>query len=581
MARSFEETVYVLKFGSSVLQDVEDLPAVAGEIYRQRRAGRRVVAVVSALAGETDRLFADAKAASGETDCAGWPELIGLGEERTAALLRIACHRIGLNPAVCGPEQLGLRTEGDSLNSQPISLDAAFVHDQLAKSGVIIVPGFVGVGTHGGRTLLGRGGSDYSAVFIGAETGAECVRLYKDVDGVFDRDPAQGPGALRYSHVSWTDALRVARQLIQPKAVEYARARKVPIEVEAIGSCRPTRVADRTIPPVPDTEQERLRIGLAGYGVVGQALVARLSRDPRFEIGPILVRNPSKPRAVPPPERPIDDEGAFLSAKRDIVVDVLSCEETGARIALELLPRGVQVVSASKRLISGRYGDLADAAEAGSARLLYSAAVGGSATVLETVDRARSCAPVAGVTAVLNGTVNFILSRLAQGHNFAAALAEAQNAGFAEEDCEADVSGADAAAKLRLIAAHAFGISPEDLEISTQPLDEAALDRIGSDRWVQLARLSRRENGTEASVQLVPASKVAQLEAPGDEWNCALVETVDGHSFRASGRGAGGAATAEAIVADLYDLVAARAQDRAAPKLQPANAQTLQPALCA
>jgi homoserine dehydrogenase len=331
---------------------------------------------------------------------------------------------------------------------------------------------------------------------------------------------------------------------------------------------------------VPDTEQRKLKVGLAGYGVVGQALVERLARDQRFEIGPILVRDTSKPRAVQPPQPPIDDAKLFSIAGRDIVVDVLSCEETGARIALELLPQGVEIVSASKRLISGRYGALSGAAEAGGARLLYSAAVGGSANILETVDRARSCAPVANVTAVLNGTVNFILSRLAKGHSFQTALAQAQKAGFAEEDCEADVSGADAAAKLRLIAAHAFGVSPEHLDVSTEPLDEAAIRRIGSSRWVQVARLSRSENRIEASVRLLPASEVPELDVPGDEWNCARVETIDGLSFAARGRGAGGAATAEAIVADLYDLVAAKGE-RAARKPQPAGETPVQTALCA
>jgi homoserine dehydrogenase len=199
---------------------------------------------------------------------------------------------------------------------------------------------------------------------------------------------------------------------------------------------------------------------------------------------------------------------------------------------------------------------LIDAAETGDASLLYSAAVGGSATILETVDRARRQAPISSVTAVLNGTVNFILSRLAKGASFETALREAQKAGFAEEDCEADVSGADAAAKLRLIANRAFGVSPQSIEVSTEPLDEAAIARIGTSRWVQVARLLREENSIHAAVQLLPLSDVPELDAPADEWNCARIETVDGRTFATSGRGAGGAATAEAIVADLYDLVA-------------------------
>src|SRR3546814_8637503 len=86
-------SLYVLKFCSSVLRTFEDLPRVAGGLYRQRRLGRRIVAVVSALSGETDRLFAEAAAVAGTVSCRCVPDLVSLGEERNAALLRLACAR--------------------------------------------------------------------------------------------------------------------------------------------------------------------------------------------------------------------------------------------------------------------------------------------------------------------------------------------------------------------------------------------------------------------------------------------------------------------------------------------------------
>ena len=119
------EPLYVLKFGGSVLRAIEDLPAVAGELYRQRRAGRRIVAVVSALAGETDRLFAEAALVAGAVSCRGVPDLVSLGEERTAALLRLACDRIGLRAEICRAEELGLRTEGEPLESHPAAASFA------------------------------------------------------------------------------------------------------------------------------------------------------------------------------------------------------------------------------------------------------------------------------------------------------------------------------------------------------------------------------------------------------------------------------------------------------------------------
>jgi homoserine dehydrogenase len=123
-AEAAASPIAVLKFGSSVLHGIDDLPRVAGEIYRHRRAGWRVVAVVSALAGETDALFAQAATVASGVDCAGIADLVSLGEERTAALLRIACDRIGLPGEICRPEALGLATSGEALNAHPERLAA-------------------------------------------------------------------------------------------------------------------------------------------------------------------------------------------------------------------------------------------------------------------------------------------------------------------------------------------------------------------------------------------------------------------------------------------------------------------------
>ncbi|PWG01607.1 homoserine dehydrogenase [Sphingosinicella humi] len=561
------EPLYVLKFGSSVLRTIEDLPRVAGELYRLRRAGRRIVAVVSALAGETDRLFAEAEAVTGPVSCRSIPDLVSLGEERTAALLRLACDRIGLPAEICRPEELGLETSGDACDSQPTSLDPFHLEHKLAASGLVIVPGFVGMGEDGQRSLLGRGGSDFSAVFLAGELGADRVRLYKDVDGVFESDPARTPDARRFAEVSWADALEVARPLIQAGSVEYAAARSLPIEIEAIGSTRPTCVGPITSEPLPQKPEPRLRIGLAGYGVVGQALAARLKDDPRFEIASILVRQPQRTRAVPPPCSLTNDVGTFLDAGFDIFVDALSCDSTGASLCRTLLSRGIHVASASKRVVSSHLPLLAGAAASGGARLLYSAAVGGSAPILETVSRAAAQGRIEEVVCVVNGTVNFILDRLSRGAGADEAIALARAAGFAEEDCAADLSGADAAAKLRIIAHHAFDISPQALDVTTQSLDEEAIARIeaSGERWVQVAHLRRLDGRIEAGVGLRPLSELPELGAPAEEWNRAVVTLADGSVYRCVGRGAGGPATAEAIAADLDEISRGRAgiaQDR-------------------
>ena len=553
------QPLYVLKFGSSVLQTNADLSRVAGEIYRHRRAGRAVVAVVSALAGETDRLFREAAAVTGLSNCRGVPDLVSLGEQRTAALLRLACDRIGLRAEICRPQEVGLRTGGDGLAARPLRLEPATILQKLSRTGVVIVPGFVGLDEGGELTLLGRGGSDFSAIFIGCELKAACVRLYKDVDGVFEQDPARSEQARRFSEISWADTLRIARPLIQPQAVEYAAANNLPIEVEALGSGSPTLVGAYSSAARPVSTPPPLRISLAGYGVVGQALAERLERESAFEIAAILVRNTDRARSVAPPVPVTNDREKFLRCPTHIIVDALSCEETGSLLCNAVLPTGVHIVSASKRVISAHHTGLAEAALQGGSQLLYSAAVGGSAAVLETIDRARSKGEIAEVVGVLNGTVNFILQRLGEGLGFEEALREAQEKGFAEENAEADLSGADAAAKLRLIVHRAVGFDPSTVSVSTERLDANKAKEIlaSRERWVQVGMFSRRNGAVQAAVTLQPLREVATLPAILDEWNCAAVKLLDGSIYRCVGRGAGGAATAEAIVADLYELLEA------------------------
>ena len=558
--------LYVLKFGSSVLRSMEDLPRVAGEIYRQRRAGKRVVAVVSALAGDTDELLRQAACVTGLSTCRGVPDLVSLGEERAVALLRLACDRIGLRAEICGPDKLGLRTDGDPLSAEPGHLEPGPLLAKLELSGVVLVPGFVGTGATGERTLLGRGGSDFSAIFLGGELGADCVRLYKDVDGVFEQDPAQFTNARRYSRVSWEETLRIARPLIQPKAVEYAASRRLPIEVEALGSADPTRVGPTSSTAECVEPARPLRISIAGFGVVGQALADRLRGEPAFETIAILVRNQARTRAVEPPVPVTTSIEEFLAQGTDIIVDALSCEETGSLLCNTALPRGVDVVSASKRVISMDHARLTASAKRGGSDLLYSAAVGGSAAVLETIDRARAAGPIREVVGVLNGTVNYVLQRLFDGSGFEQALHDAQKKGFAEENSEADLSGADAGAKLRLIAHRAVSLDPNKLDVSLERLDRHKAEQIRSsgERWVQVARL-RCTDRVEASVELQPLREVEALPAILDEWNCAAVQLNDGRIYRCVGRGAGGAATAEAIVADLYELLEKRNARRGPP----------------
>ncbi|MFO0872554.1 MAG: aminotransferase class I/II-fold pyridoxal phosphate-dependent enzyme [Phycisphaerales bacterium] len=226
----------VLKFGSSVLRSTDDLPTAVHEIYRAV-AGRRVVAVVSAIGDATDRLLATARAV-GDADDATTASLLATGEAAAAALLGAALGRAGIPATVLDATTLALRTEGPTLDAHLVALDAKPLHAALDAGAVVVVPGFVGRDAVDGRTtLLGRGGSDLTAAFLAARLGAaECV-LLKDVDGVYTSDPAHEGSAppRRYETISPDDARRIAGPLVQPKAIDLAATAGLPLAIRRVG----------------------------------------------------------------------------------------------------------------------------------------------------------------------------------------------------------------------------------------------------------------------------------------------------------------------------------------------------------
>uniref|UniRef100_UPI0039C8AB8A homoserine dehydrogenase n=1 Tax=Brevundimonas sp. UBA7664 TaxID=1946141 RepID=UPI0039C8AB8A len=281
-------------------------------------------------------------------------------------------------------------------------------------------------------------------------------------------------------------------------------------------------------------------------------VLPRLLTDPRFEVVAVLVRDPARARDVAiPPGLALSDPAALLAREPDVVVEAISDASTGLALIRAALSRGIDVVSANKQAIGGDLPGLTTLAESTGARLLYSASVGGGAPLIETVRRARTHGVVMRIEAVLNGTCNFILNRLAEGQAFEHALTAAREAGFAEADPSADLTGLDAAAKLAILGHEALqgGLSVSGL--AREALSSGAALPEGLVR--QLARLDVRTG--EAGVALCAMDGDALFADLPDEWNALRVTTGDGRVFTARGRGAGRTPTAESVWADLLDIV--------------------------
>jgi homoserine dehydrogenase len=252
------------------------------------------------------------------------------------------------------------------------------------------------------------------------------------------------------------------------------------------------------------------------------------------------------------------DPADLWAKKPDIVLEALSEGEAGHAVIRAALEAGCDVASANKQAVSRDPGGLQDLARAHGRRVFWSASVGGGAPMVETVRAARAAGEVVGFEAVLNGTVNFMLERLGDGAAFGEALADARAAGFAEEDPSSDLEGLDAAAKVRLLAFEAFGVSPAVEDVPRDHLTQAT-SAEGGVRQIGAAHL--KDGVITPSVSLNAEHGDPLFSNLRGEGNALKVYGADGRVWRCRGRGAGRWATTESIMADLAEIVRARRAD--------------------
>jgi len=559
--------VIVLKLGGSVLAGEDALPRAVHEVYRWRREGFGVVAVVSALAGETDALLARGAAADGASAPHALAALASLGEQRAAALLALHLERAGIAARVLSPSALRLLAHGDPLDALPVSVDARRLQRALGSGAVLVVPGFFAHDGEGRAVLLGRGGSDLTALFLASRLGARC-RLLKDVDGLYVRDPASpGPSPARYAAATWDDALATDGSIVQHKAVVFARSGGRPFEIGRLGGLRTSWVGA----PVarleePPPRARPLRVALLGLGTVGGGVLAALARLPGdFEVVAACAREPGRPR----PELPADfavggDPVATASCGADVVVEALGGVEPARSALRAALRSGAHVVSANKAVLAAHGEELESLAAARGLTLRASAAAGGAMPLLPALRRLARGGGLLRLDAVLNGTTTFVFEALAAGASMEEAVERARGAGLCERDLERDLSGADAADKLVLACHAATGrwldardvactpAGPADLALAREGVvvRQVASLRLGDLAGAKDARSAR----PIARVRAVALDPAHALAAPRGAGNAAVLRTTEGRVLL-QGRGAGRWPTVEAVVGDLFELL--------------------------
>lgn len=545
----------ILKFGGSVLRDEASLGGAVHEIYRWRRDGWRVLAVVSALGGRTDELLARANRLGLGAESPARAALAAGGERECAALLSAMLERSGL-PVAC--LSAGLRAEGSPVDARPTGASTAHLRAALARTGTVVCPGYVASDRRGRDVLLGRGGSDLSALCLLRSLSAARCLLVKDVDGLYDRDPAAaGPAARRFRTAGYDDALATDGSIIQHKAVRFARRHGLAFELGSLNATNWTRLgglaasfdtARASGPRAP------LRVALLGHGSVGAGVAGLVAGDPaRFALLGIAVREPR--RHIAPSGVPLVTDAAALAASAvDVVVEAMGGTDAAFVAVSAALRNGTAVVTANKDLLA-RHGDaLMALARRHGTRLLAGAAVGGAVPVLEAIARPGG-APLVGLHGVLNGTANFVLQRCEEGASLDAALAEARTRGLAEADPARDLDGRDAAAKLCTAALLGGGPPLREDDIEREPITPAAL-RPG---LRQIATLERTGSTWRAHVRLAKPSPRSPLSRARGVQNVVVLERADGIDECLRGDGAGRWPTAEAILGDLLELARERA----------------------
>jgi homoserine dehydrogenase len=313
------------------------------------------------------------------------------------------------------------------------------------------------------------------------------------------------------------------------------------------------------------------RIGVAGLGTVGAGLLRLIDERPYFSpvgrevvVTGVSARSRSRPRPIDISNLPWFDDPVVLAASpdNDIFVELIGGSDGPAKVAVETaLKAGKPVVTANKALIAEHGAELAAIAEAHKAPLLFEAAVMGGTPAVKMLREAMVGDEVEQVAGILNGTCNYILTEMeATGRAFGDVLAEAQRLGYAEADPTMDVGGFDAAHKISILAALAFGCAPTyaaaEIEgvAAIEPIDIRMAKDLGY-RIKLVASAVKAGDGVAVSVRPALAPLAHPLAQAGGPLNALFIQGKKIGRIFIQGPGAGAGPTAAAVAADIADVM--------------------------
>jgi homoserine dehydrogenase len=314
-----------------------------------------------------------------------------------------------------------------------------------------------------------------------------------------------------------------------------------------------------------------IRIGVLGCGNVGAPLVQLIEAQApsieartglRLEVAAVAVRNLSKDRGISLPEGMLtrDAHAVVNDPTIDVVVEVIGGIEPARELISTALANGKPVITGNKELLANVGTELFAAADAAGVDLLFEASVAGGIPLMRALRESLRGEPLTRVMGIVNGTTNYILTKMTEeGADYAAALSEAQALGFAERDPTADVEGFDAGAKTAIIATIAFGVKVVAGDVYHEGISRITADDIAVARRlgyvVKLLGIAEQTPTGEVAVRVHPAMVpiTHPLASVRESYNAVFVEGDAVGSLMFYGRGAGGFPTASAVLGDVID----------------------------
>jgi aspartate kinase len=328
----------VQKYGGTSVGDVERIRKVARRVLNTKNQGHEVVVVVSAMAGETDRLFRLAQQVTSNPDEREMDVLISTGEQVSIALLAIALKDMGVDAKSYLGFQIKIATDSAFGKARITGIDSERMLNDLKNGRIVVVAGFQGVDESESITTLGRGGSDTTAVAVAAALKADVCEIYTDVDGVYTTDPNICSKARKLSKISYDEMLEMASlgaKVLQIRSVEFAKKYHVPIHVRSSFNDNPGTIVCKE-----DEEMERVVVSGVTYN----------KNESKIEV----MRLPDIPGAAAKLFKPIADANIVV----DMIIQTQSTEKGCADVAFTVpksdFAKTLQIVKETVREIGGK-----------------------------------------------------------------------------------------------------------------------------------------------------------------------------------------------------------------------------------